>query len=447
MKLFALAAIAIYTLPALGQTSSGSILLQDVRLIDGTGAAPKDHASILIENGRISQVFTGTNVALRDPNAQVLKLSGKTVIPGLINAHGHLGLTQGTSVSAAEYTPENITRQLAQYERYGVTTVMSLGMNKDLLYQLRSEQEKGDLGGPTILTADRGIGTPGGVPAVQVGPDQIYRPATPEEARADVREMAQRAPNLIKVWVDDNLHKLPDPKPAVYAAAIDEAHKQHLRVAAHVFYLADAKRLLQDGVDILAHSIRDQEIDPETVSLIKSKKVYYIPTLQLEESFFVYGGHSAWMDTPFFKNAMDPELAEILGSASYKQGVQRDKTTPIHKAALQTAMMNIARLRDAGAGDLIAFGTDSGANPFRIHGFAEHRELQLMVQSGMTPLEAIHAATAVNAQMLHMSEKTGSIEVTKQADLIVLDGDPSLDIANTEKINMVFYKGQQVKTQ
>ncbi len=445
MKLFALAAIALYSLPVAGQTDASSIILRDVRLIDGTGAPPKEHVSILIQNGRIAQIFTGTGVTITDSGAQALDLSGKTVIPGLINGHGHLGLTEGTSVSPANYTQENIERQLAQYERYGVTTVMSLGMNKDLLYQLRSEQEKGNLTGATILTADRGIGTPGGVPAVKVGPDQLYRPATAEEARADVREMAQRSPNLIKVWVDDNLHKLPAPKPAVYAAAIDEAHKQHLRVAAHVYYLADAKRLLEDGVDILAHSIRDQEIDPDTVSVIKSKKVYYIPTLQLEESFFIYAGHSAWMDTPFFRNALNPELAETLTYPSYKAGVQRDKTTPIHRAALQTAMANIARLREAGLIDLIAFGTDSGANPFRIQGFAEHRELQLMVQSGMTPMEAIHSATSVNAQMLHMGERIGTIEPGKEADLIVLGADPTADITNTEKIEMVFHHGRQVK--
>ena len=445
VKFLALAAIALCSLAAQDQTTNGSILLQDVRLIDGTGGAPKDHVTILIKGGKIAQIFSGTGVTISESDAQALNLSGKTVIPGLINGHGHVGLSQGTSVSSADYTRENIERQLAQYERYGITTIISLGMNKDLLYQIRSEQGKGNLGGATVLTADRGIGTPGGVPALDVAPDQLYRPATAEEARADVREMAQRSPNLIKIWVDDSLHKLHAPNPAVYAAAIDEAHKQHLQIAAHVYYLQDAKRLLQDGIDIFAHSIRDQEIDPDTVSLIKRKKVYYIPTLQLEESFFVYAGHAAWMDTPFFKEALNPELAEVLSYPSYKAGVQRDKTTPIHRAALQTAMTNIARLREAGLTDLIAFGTDSGANPFRIQGFAEHRELQLMVQSGMTPMEAIHSATLVNAQMLHLSDKTGSIEVGKQADLIVLDADPSSDIANTQKIGMVFHNGQEVK--
>lgn len=443
VRLLFAAALVVCSMSAPAQTGTNTFVLQDVRLIDGTGRPPVEHTSILIRNGKIAQILTGAAVTLRDPDAQVLNLSGKTVMPGLINGHGHLGLSQGTTVSPANYTPENIERQLEQYERYGVTTMISLGMNKDLLYQLRSEQGKGNLGGTTILTADRGIGTPGGVPGANVGADQIYRPATPEQARKAIQEMASRDPNLIKIWVDDNFHTLPAPNPAVYGAAIDEAHKQKLKIAAHVFYLADAKRLLQDGVDILAHSIRDQEIDADTISFIKAHNVYYIPTLQLEESFYVYAEHPGWMDTPFFQNAVNPALAALLNSAAYKEKVLGDKNTQLHRTALQTAMVNLKRLHDGGAP--IAFGTDSGANPFRIQGWAEHRELQLMVEAGMKPLEAIHSATAENAKMLQINDKTGTIEVGKQADLLVLNGDPSSDIANTEKIAMVFHNGRQIK--
>ena len=320
---------------------------------------------------------------------------------------------------------------------------MSLGMNKDLLYQLRSEQGKRNLAGTTILTADRGIGTPGGVPAVKVDADQIYRPATPDDARKAVQEMASRNANLVKIWVDDSFHTLPAPNPAVYGAAIDEAHKQKLKVAAHVFYFADAKRLLQDGVDILAHSIRDQEIDADTISLMKQHNVYYIPTLQLEESFFVYANHPAWMNTVFFQNAVDAPLSKMLDSHKYKQKVEHDKSTAAHRTAFETATINLKRLHDGGVP--VAFGTDSGANPFRIQGWAEHRELQLMVEAGLKPLEAIHSATAVNAKMLQIDEKTGTIQPGKQADLIVLNADPSSDIANTEKIAMIFHNGREIK--
>ena len=443
MRSLALVLLATWPITAAAQTSP-PVVLQDFRLVDGTGAAPRDHVSLLISNGKITQIISGgqTSPAWLQ-NATVINLSGETVMPGLIAGHAHLGLTEGAASGPQAYTVDNIERQLSQYERYGVTTMISLGMNKDIIYQLRAEQEKGELGGATILTADRGIGTPGGVPAVKVGPDQLYRPATPEEARKDVDEMAARHPNLIKVWVDTNFRTLPPPNPAVYGAVIDEAHKQHLRVAAHVFYLEDARRLVADGVDILAHSVRDQEVDDAFIQSLKQKHVYYIPTLQLEESFFVYADHPAWMNVPFFQNAINPALNTLLNSDAYKQKVNGDKTTPLHKAALKTAMANLKKLNDSGVA--VAFGTDSGATPFRIAGWAEHRELQLMVEAGMKPLQAIHCATGVNAEMLQLTGTTGTVSEGEAADLLVLNGDPTVDILNTERIAMVFHHGQQIK--
>jgi imidazolonepropionase-like amidohydrolase len=437
------AVLLAFALPCLGQTSepARSYVLQDVRLIDGTGRPPVDHASIVIRDGRITQVVNGRS-APKPTGAQVLNLSGKTVIPGLINGHGHLGLVQGTSVSPSNYTGVNIMRQLVQYEDYGVTTIMSLGMNKDLIYKLRSEQEKGNEPGATILTAGRGIGVPDGMPPVKVGSDQLYRPATPEQARAAVREMATHSPDLIKIWVDDNMGKLPKMNPAVYSAVIDEAHRLNLRVAAHVFYLQDAKRLLQAGIDILAHSVRDQELDADTVSALKSKGAYYIPTLQLEESFYIYADHPDWMNSPFFKNALSEPLAKELDSSSYKDKVGKDPATQAHHKAMQIAMANVKKVHDATAP--IGFGTDSGANPYRIPGWAEHRELQLLVQAGLTPVEAIHCATQANAKMLHLEDKTGTVQAGKLADLLVLDADPSGDISNTEKIDIIFHNGRQV---
>lgn len=443
VRLLRFALCAVYTIAAAAQTGSSPVLLQDVRLIDGTGAAPRNHVSLLISQGKIARIVFDQSTSTLPKNVIVLKLSGKAVIPGLIAGHAHLGLTEGAISGPDAYNVPNIEHQLMQYERYGVTTMISLGMNKDIIYQLREEQQKGELGGATILTADRGIGTPGGVPAVKVGPDQLYRPATPEAARKDVDEMASRHPDLIKVWVDDNFHTLPEPNPSVYGAVIDEAHKQHLKVAAHVFYLSDAKRLVADGVDILAHSVRDQEVDDGFIQALKQKHVYYIPTLQLEESFFVYADHPAWMDDRFFQQAANPALSQLLNSAAYKQKVNDDKNTPLHKAALKTAMANLKKLHDAGVA--IAFGTDSGATPFRIAGWAEHRELQLMVEAGMKPVEAIHSATAVNAEMLQLTGTTGTISEGEAADLVVLDADPSDDILNSERIAIVFHNGREVK--
>ncbi len=436
---------ALFTAVASGlSAATPTVILEDILLIDGTGAKPKPHQSIVMEDGKITRIVAAPQVSDLPAGAQVIHLSGKTVMPGIINGHGHLGLTKGAQSAAGDYTEDNIAAQLSQYERYGVTTMISLGVNKDLLYRIREKQEKGIIGGATILTADHGVGTAGGAPKMSVEPGRVYRPKTAAEARADVDEMAERHPDLIKVWVDDNLHTLPEPNPSVYRAVISEAHKDGLRAAAHVFYQADADKLLDDKVDILAHSIRDSAVTRATIRKLKQQKVYCIPTLELEESFFVFAERPVWMNTDFFKQAANPELLEMLNSDAYRSKVEGDPTTAAHKAALAMALKNLRTLHRAHV--MVAFGTDSGAFPQRIQGFDEHRELQLMVQGGFKPLEAIHSATQVTAEMLHIQDRTGSIAPGKQADLLVLDGDPSKDIRNTEKIKMVFHAGQIVKT-
>ena len=434
--------LASFPFPHPFSHSENALVLQDVKLIDGTSGPEFEHASILIVNGKIAKVVVDNANGHWPKEARILKLAGKTVIPGIISAHGHLGLTQGTTLSMANYTAENIERQLEQYQRYGVTTVMSLGMNLDLLYKLRAEQSKGKLDGATILTAGRGIGVPGGVPAPGLQDDPVYRPKTPEEARQDVREMAKEHPNLIKIWVDDNLGKLPRPDPAVYGAVIEQAHELNLRVAAQVYTLEGADRLLADHVDILADSIRDKLLDDRTVDMITKQGVYYIPALQAEESFYIYAEHPKWMDTAFFRDALNPALAALLASPRYIDSVKNNPEVKVHKEALDIAMKNLSTLLDAGAN--IGFGTDSGSNPFRIQGWAEHRELELMVESGMTPLEAIQSATGVNAKLLGIDKMTGTLTSGMDADFVVLDGDPIKDISNTEKIDMIFHHGKRV---
>ena len=210
------------------------------------------------------------------------------------------------------------------YESYGVTAVMSLGVNRDVLYQWRDEQRQGKLGGADIFTADRGIGVPGGVPPFPLPDAQVYRPKNADEARQAVRETAARHPDLVKLWLDDMFGTLPKMEPAVFGAAIeeahaasDEAHRHGLRVAAHEFYLEDAKALVAAGVDVLAHSVRDRPVDAALVEAMKARGVAYIPTLALDESQFVYAEHPGWMNTPGFERAVDPALLATWRSPEY----------------------------------------------------------------------------------------------------------------------------------
>ena len=344
--------------------------------------------------------------------------------------------------SATAYTAENVVAELRQYESYGVTTMLSLGLNRDLLYAIRRQQRQGKLDGATVFTADRGIGVPDGAPPLPAAPDQIYRPATAEDARAAVDAMAERHADMVTIWVDSLGGTKPAMSPEIYRAVIEQAHKHHLRVAAHIYYLADAKSLVNDGVDVLAHSVRDKPVDQELISAMKRRGVWYIPTLTVDESFYIYAEHPGFMHLDFFKDAISPELLTMLTSDAYSQKVSQDPKTAQHKAEFAMDQKNLKTLYDAGI--LVGFGTDSGAMPTRIPGFSEHRELEDMVQAGLTPMQAIVCATKSNATLLGIEGMRGTLRPGKRADLIVLAANPLDDITNTRSIVTVFHDGRTV---
>jgi len=419
---------------------SQAVLLRNVRLIDGTGAAPQEHVSLLLRNGRIEKIGGAEMVAPK--GVAVRDLSGKTVMPGIISAHSHLGLlVDDAESSATAYTRENVTAQLKEFERYGVTMIMSLGVNRDLVYELRDEQRAGKLDGATIFTAGRGIGVPGGAPGLPAAADQIYRPATVEEARKDVDELAAHHADIVKIWVDEVHGTVPKMKPKIYKAVIDEAHQKHLRVAAHEYALEDAKRLVADGVDVLAHSVRDQVVDDAFVQSMKQHGVWYVPTFTVDESFFIYAERPAFVQTVFFQKAAGPKLTAKFEANGYAEKVNQDPQTAQHRKDIEIGQQNLKRLFDGGVS--VGFGTDSGALPGRIPGFSEHRELELMVEAGLTPMQAITAATGKNAELLYAADR-GTIAAGKRADLLVLDADPLTDIRNSRKIVAVYHDGRAV---
>lgn len=422
------------------QTATVTVFL-GARLIDGTGATTIEKSVLVIQGDRI--VAVGKQGKVHYPKkANVIDAHGKTIIPGLINAHGHLGMVLDAEASPDAYTPINVEGELLQYEQYGITSMISLGFNADLLYDLRQQQKNGEIGGASIFTADRGFGVPNGMPPQAVGPDRLYRPATPEEARADVRASAARHPDIIKLWLDDGYGRYPKMQPEIYQAIIDESHKQGLRVAAHIVYLEDARALLADGVDVLAHSVRDKTVDPGFIQMVKAHNVLYIPTLNLEEAFFIFAEHPEIMADPFFERAVSPNLLKMFESPDYRQKVESNPDLARHKAALATAIRNLKLLSDAGV--RIAMGTDSGAFPERVPGWAEQRELELMVQAGLTPMQTLVAATKVSAQVLGASDR-GTLEAGRRADLLVLAANPLQDIRNTQKIAAIWHGGREVK--
>jgi imidazolonepropionase-like amidohydrolase len=418
-----------------------TVALQHARVIDGNGGTPLDDATVLIENGRIAAVGPSRSVKL-PTHTRTVDLSGKTILPGLISDHSHLGITDGTNSQPKNYNRDNIVRELKQWQRYGVTTVMSLGLNELLFYTLQPEAHAGTLPGSDIFGADRGVGVEDGAPPMALAMDQIYRPKTPEEARAAVDDMAARHPLMVKLWVDDFHHTVPAKmSPEVYKAVIDEAHEKGLRAAAHVYYLSDAKQLVTDGADVLGHGVRDVPVDDEFIALMKAHGTWYIPTLGLDESFYRYAQHPDLPQSAFYQGAVQPELAAQFADPAWRTKALAPRALSTNEASLKTNQENLKRLYDAGV--KIGFGTDSGATPLRIPGIAEHRELQLIVDAGLTPLQAITMATRDAAALLKLTDR-GTIAKLKRADLLVVDGDPATKIADIDQIDAVWQRGEPV---
>lgn len=420
------------------QAKTRQIVLKGARLIDGTGRPAIENSVLVIEGDHVVAAGKAGTVSIPE-GADVKDVSGKTIMPALINLHGHLGLsTNGADSVAGHYTQENVLKQLNKYLSYGVATTTSLGQDEDEIYKIRDAQRAGTLGGARLYTAGRGFleYTGRANPA-----DHRYRPQTPEEARADVRELAAHHPDFMKMWVDDGLGHGVKIKPAIYQAIIDEAHKQHIRVFAHEYYLSDAKALLAAGIDGFAHSIRDQPVDQDVMQTMKARGVFLIPTLVRDEVLFAYADNLKWLDDPFFVAGFEPAAIAMVRSPENVEKGRKDPDIAKYRAGLEMGKKNLKTLSDAGV--KIAFGTDSGI-PTRFPGYLEHRELQLMVEAGLTPMKAIVAATGTNAEILGGAKQFGTLQAGRRADFLVLDANPLDDIHNTERLSAVWQSGKIV---
>jgi imidazolonepropionase-like amidohydrolase len=385
---------------------------------DGTGAPAVQQATIVVRDGRIVSVSRGAAPA----GATVVDLTGRWVIPGIVDSHGHVtGNWAGESVKG---TRARVEEDLRLFARYGVTTVNSLGgepaeasvvraANSDL----RLDRARFYFAGPVIAAA------------------------TSEAAAAAVAANADAKVDWIKIRVDDNLGTAEKmPWPAV-ETVLREAHARKLRVATHLFYLDDAKRLLRAGSDLIAHSIRDAAVDSEVIDLLRSRGVCYVPTLSRELSTYVYSERPAFFDDPFFQRYANRAEVERVSAADFQQRMAASRTAAGYRAALPVAKHNLKVLFDAGIP--ISMGTDAGPGG-RFPGYFEHIELQMMVEAGLTPAQALRSATAVSAQCSGLTD-VGTLEAGKWADFLVLDADPLADIANTKRLRAVYIAGQELR--
>jgi len=374
----------------------------NLRLFDGTGAATVADAVLLVRNGRIEAVGPADSVVVPDA-AERIDLGGATVLPGLINVHGH----------AANDTEA----KLALYARYGVTTVVSLGGENASHRAFRDGQDDTSLVRARFYFA---------------GPVQEHQSA--EAAVNGIGQVKAMAADWVKARVQDG--SMPE---AAYTALIDEAHRQQLKVAAHMYTLADSKGLVRAGVDMLAHSVRDLPVDAELLTLMTARDVCITPTLTREVSTYIYETTPDFFSDPFFLQEADPAVVARLSAPATQQ--RNAANAQRGKADLAMAQRNLKQLHDAGV--RIALGTDSGVSAERFPGYFEHLEMQLMAEAGMAPLDIIAAATRDAAACMDLAE-VGTLAVGKWADFIVLDADPLEDIANTKRLASVWIAGNRV---
>ncbi len=323
-------------------------------------------------------------------------------MPTLHNAHFHL--------------PSDRYGRTAEFQQaayYGAGSASSFGLDEGTIgLQMRTE---------SIPDAARSQSAGRGITSPEPGRSEVpYWVTSEEEARAAVRELAAQSVDIVKIWVDSRGGRYERLSPELYGAIIDEAHSNELRVTAHVFRLEDAKGLLEAGIDVFAHGIRDMDIDDEVVEMWKARpEVVLIPNLP--------GPGLPVGDMSWVSGTVPAErIAQMEANQSENPAAQN---------AFGIQARNLVRLHAEGIP--IAFGTDGG------NSWTMHQELEDMVRAGLSPADVIMAATNTSAATMQLDD-SGTISVGKSADFIVLDANPLDDITNTRMISDVYLFGVRV---
>jgi imidazolonepropionase-like amidohydrolase len=433
LSLLILVCAGFFSADARKQNNENIIAVLGATVIDGTGGEPSKR-TVVIRGDRIEAV--GSNVE-PPAGARVINAEGMTLLPGLFDLHTHLPYS---SVSgAANDWPKN----LKAYLYCGVTSVVDFGAYGEMFEPMRRLIKTGVVAAPRISLAVR-ITTPGGHGS-EGGRGEFFslEVSTAREARAAVRRALAYHPDVIKAFTDGwRYGAAPDMtsmNEETLTALVDEAHKNGLEVLTHTVTLERAKIAARAGVDVIAHGVGDKAVDEELFRLMKAKSTTYAPTLAVYE--------------PRGRDILTPLLSAVLAPTARLRFVppQNPPMRPADGSAengdpprlRRWAILqnNTAALRKAGI--TFGVGTDSGVTGTH-HGWATLRELQLLVAGGLTPIEALTAATGAAARAIKVDGERGTIAQGKLADLVLVDGEPHKDIRDIEKIKLVFLGGREI---
>jgi len=428
--------------PADTPAAGTAVVYEGALLISGDGSAPIAQSAFVVDGGLITQLGTAGQLDVPADAARV-DLTGKTVMPALIGAHGHVGYQRGTSFSLENYSRETIYEDLRRAAYFGLGTVMTMGIDTpEFVYDIRDETAGGTAGVPRLRTAGSGIGGPNAGPGNATYARGIaYEVVTEEEGRAAVRDVAPHQPDTVKIWLDERGGRGQKMAPEVALAIVEEAEMLGLNVTAHVRGHADAEVAVGAGVYALAHIARDREMADALVAAIAERGVYVTPTLSMAERNTYAGGVPPWLQEPYLVGLLNDTVREEVVADLYRSFADRSPEAAENARNNYVFLHNtVTKLNAAGA--LVILGGDTGLQN-HFWGFAEHRELELLVAAGLTPMQAIVAGTSRAAAYLNLDE-LGTLVPGKIADFLVLDGNPLGDILNTRRISSFYMQGSLV---
>jgi imidazolonepropionase-like amidohydrolase len=425
---------------AVTASAQQAVVYEGGRLILGDGSAAVENGTFVVQNALI----TAIGRTIKAPaGATRVNLAGKTVMPALINVHVHIGYEKYTSWGAQNYTAENVLDHLQREAFYGTAVTQSVGSSPlEASLQFQRDQQSG-----RFPPASRFLFTPGYAPP-NGGPDEVLREATTAlhvinevstapEARASIQKMAGRGIKAVKIWVDDRRGTYPKMAPEVYNAIIDEAHQRGMIVHAHATTLADQKAVVRAGADVLVHLVQGEKLDDEYLALLKEKQPYWATVISLGDPTAVCE------QDKFFEQAIPATVIAKIRATMERRPLAPSCGPPSANAAAREAILAYNFPRMIAAGARIVLGTDTGVHPGHTFGSGEHVELARWVQLGLTPSQAITAATRRPAELLGLKDM-GTLAVGKRASFIVLDANPLENIRNTRRISSVYLDGARV---
>ena len=438
------AALITACAPEASSPAGDATLFEGPRLILGDGRVIENGA-LRVSGGRIEAVGTVDEITA-PAGSTVIDLSGKTVMPALIDAHAHLGYEGYTGWGAQYYSRDNLIDHLERYAYYGFGAVLSAGSDPDeLALELERAQASGEVGGARFLFG-AGMAPPGQGPnnaflvhvatvTEATGMTVLRGAATPEDGRAAVRDVAAQGIRFVKIWVDDRGGSQEKLAPPVYRAIIDEAHQRGLQVLVHQQTAEDMPDLLDAEVAGFLHGRIGPALDDALAARIREADAFLVPNLGLGEL-----RRERVADDPFLQETATAAVVARMG-ASYDA-----RSGPAGQGAGAAARErelseSFSRLIEAGVD--VVLGTDAGAVPDHFFGYTGHRELEIFVRLGMTPMQAIEAGTSRPAERLGLSD-VGTLVAGKSADFVILGANPLEDIRNTRSIEAVYLRGDAV---